>query len=81
LLFFSLAVVLTRCAAWFSAVSDFQMDGVDRTIGLKELMTTSFGRGLGADGIFMDTFDTPAPNIWTNRNSPVLSKYVYLFRF
>jgi hypothetical protein len=30
--------------------------------GLKEILTTSYGRGLGCDGVFLDTVDTAAPN-------------------
>jgi hypothetical protein len=30
--------------------------------GLKEMLTTTTGRGLGCDGIFLDTIDTAAPN-------------------
>lgn len=30
--------------------------------GLKEMLTTTTGRGLGCDGVFLDTMDTAAPN-------------------
>lgn len=39
-------------------------------------MTPSWGRGLNMDGVFMDTYDTPAPNAWTDPSLPNFSKYV-----
>lgn len=32
--------------------------------GLKEMLTTTYGRGLGCDGVFLDTIDTAAPNFY-----------------
>jgi hypothetical protein len=32
--------------------------------GLKEMLTTTYGRGLGCDGVFFDTIDTAAPNFY-----------------
>jgi hypothetical protein len=32
--------------------------------GLKEMLTTTYGRGLGCDGVFLDTIDTAAPNYY-----------------
>ena len=50
---------------WFDVLQGMTLDGVDRRAGLREILTTSFGRGLGCDGVFMDTFDTAAPNHWS----------------
>lgn len=38
----------------------------DTPPGLKELLTESYGRGLGCDGVFLDTIDTAAPNSYTS---------------
>ncbi len=32
--------------------------------GLKEMLTTTYGRGLGCDGVLLDTIDTAAPNYY-----------------
>jgi len=39
--------------------------------GLKEMLTTTTGRGLGCDGVFLDTMDTAAPNAY----APSLSNF------
>jgi hypothetical protein len=52
---------------WYSTLNDMIMDESTRTPpGLKELLTNSNGRGLGCDGVFLDTIDTAAPNNYTN---------------
>ncbi len=51
---------------WFDVLQDMTLDGPDRKAGLREILTTSHGRGLGCDGVFMDTFDTAAPNRWSS---------------
>jgi hypothetical protein len=51
------------------------LDGPDRMAGLREILTTAYGRGLGCDGVFLDTIDTCAPNIWTDASSPNESKF------
>ena len=55
--------------AWFDALQDMTADGPDRVPGLREILTTSYGRGLGCDGVFLDTLDTAAPNSWTDDSS------------
>ena len=55
--------------AWFAALQDMTYDGPDHIAGLRELLTTSHGRGLGCDGVFLDTLDTAAPNAWTDASS------------
>lgn len=47
---------------WFDALQEMRLDGVDRVAGLREILTTTYGRGLGCDGLFLDTIDTAAPN-------------------
>jgi len=53
--------------AWYATVTEMQMDiGTHTPPGLKELFTETYGRGLGCDGVFLDTIDTAAPNKYTN---------------
>ena len=61
--------------AWFAALQDMQVDSPDRVAGLREILTTTYGRGLGCDGVFLDTIDTAAPNGWTNQNSSNQSEF------
>ena len=42
---------------------------------MRETLTTSYGRGLGCDGVFLDTIDTAAPNFYTNAASNNESKF------
>ncbi len=37
--------------------------------GLREILTDKYAKGLGADGVMLDTFDTPIPNGWTDKRS------------
>jgi hypothetical protein len=52
--------------AWFDVVDQMTLDGPDRVAGFQEILTTTTGRGLGCDGLFLDTIDTAAPNSWTH---------------
>ncbi|EIQ00635.1 TM1410 hypothetical-related protein [Opitutaceae bacterium TAV1] len=47
--------------AWF-AVLKAMTEASDGNCGLDEILTTTVGKGLGCDGIFIDTIDTCAPN-------------------
>jgi hypothetical protein len=60
---------------WFDAVNAMTLDGADHLAGLQEIMTTGVGRGLGCDGVFLDTFDTCAPNSFTTPSSPNPSQF------
>ncbi len=60
--------------AWFAALLDMQYPA-DRVGGIRELLTTSYGRGLGCDGLFLDTIDTAAPNGWTTAASSNETKF------
>eukprot|EP00698_Gefionella_okellyi_P017654 TRINITY_DN5201_c0_g2_i1.p1 TRINITY_DN5201_c0_g2~~TRINITY_DN5201_c0_g2_i1.p1 ORF type:complete len:436 (-),score=103.75 TRINITY_DN5201_c0_g2_i1:313-1482(-) len=61
--------------AWMAVLQDMTLDGPDRLAGFREIMSLDYGRGLGCDGVFLDTVDTVAPNVWTNKDSPNLSKF------
>uniref|UniRef100_A0A831XLL0 Fibronectin type III domain-containing protein n=1 Tax=Geobacter metallireducens TaxID=28232 RepID=A0A831XLL0_GEOME len=51
---------------WYSTVKEMRMDVNTHTPpGLRELLTDNYGRGLGCDGVFLDTIDTAAPNKYT----------------
>jgi hypothetical protein len=56
--------------AWFDVVDAMTLDGADQHAGLREVLTTAYGRGLGCDGVFLDTIDTAAPNYYTDASSP-----------
>jgi hypothetical protein len=60
---------------WFDAVNSMTLDGPDRLAGLREIMSLDYGRGLGCDGVFLDTFDTCGPNRFTNASSPNQSEF------
>ena len=47
--------------AWYTVLKTMRRD-VDGRSGLDEILTTTYGDGLGCDGIFFDTLDTAAPN-------------------
>ncbi len=51
--------------AWYDELNDMLMDGADRIPGIREILTADYGRGLGCDGLFLDTIDTCAPNKYT----------------
>lgn len=59
---------------WFDELQRMTY-AADRISGLREILTTTYGRGLGCDGVFLDTFDTAAPNHWTDADSPNESKF------
>ena len=61
-------------AAWFDVLQQMTYTA-DRAAGLREVLTTSHGRGLGCDGVFLDTLDTVAPNAWTTPASSNETKY------
>ncbi|HVZ86037.1 MAG TPA: hypothetical protein VHG72_03660, partial [Polyangia bacterium] len=61
--------------AWFDTLDAMTKDGPDQHAGLREVMTTTYGRGLGCDGVFMDTIDTAAPNSFTNASSTNQSSF------
>ena len=60
---------------WFNVIDGMTLDGDDQLAGLREIMTRNTGRGLGCDGVFLDTFDTCNPNSFTNPGSPNPSEF------
>jgi hypothetical protein len=60
---------------WFDAVDAMTADGPDGRSGLRELLTSAYGRGLDCDGVFLDTVDTAAPNSYTDAASPNQTEY------
>ena len=51
---------------WYATAKEMLMNVDTHTPpGLRELLTSSYGRGLGCDGVFLDTIDTAAPNRYT----------------
>src|SRR5690606_35155999 len=60
---------------WFDELQDMTYDGPDEVAGLREILTKDYGRGLGCDGVFLDTIDTAAPNTWTSSSSTNETKY------
>lgn len=63
---FDVAYVNAGDPKWFDVVNNMTIDGADGIPGLKELLTESYGRGLGCDGVFLDTVETCAPNSFTD---------------
>lgn len=62
--YFSCAYTNIGDPAWHKVLEKMVLD-VDGVAGIREIVTTDYGRGLGCDGIFMDTIDTAAPNVYT----------------
>jgi len=60
---------------WYDALDKMTLDGPDGVPGMRELLTTSYGRGYGCDGLFLDTIDTCAPNSFTDQSSPNQSEF------
>jgi len=65
---FDVAFVNMGDPAWFELLNRMKLD-TDGVAGFGELLTESYGRGLGFDGVFLDTIDTAAPNSYTDANS------------
>jgi hypothetical protein len=47
--------------AWYDVINNMTV-GVEGNAGLREIFSLTVGKGLGCDGIFMDTIDTCAPD-------------------
>jgi hypothetical protein len=61
--------------SWFDTVDGMRADGPDGRSGLRELLTSSYGRGLDCDGVFLDTVDTAAPNSYTSASDANQTEY------
>jgi hypothetical protein len=62
-------------SAWYGEIDGMQMDSPDGLVGLREALTSDYGRGLACDGVFLDTIDTAAPNSYTNPASSNETKF------
>jgi hypothetical protein len=60
---------------WFTTIDAMKLDSGDQVAGFRETLTTNYGRGLGCDGVFLDTIDTAAPDFYTNAASNNESKF------
>ena len=61
--------------AWYDVLNNMLIDGQDNVPGMKEILTTEYGRGLGCDGLFLDTVDTCAPNGYTSDDNPGKTRF------
>lgn len=73
--YFGGAFVNAGDPGWFEVLDKMTLDGLDGVPGLAEILTESYGRGLGCDGIFLDTIDTCAPNYFTDEKSGNQSEF------
>ena len=60
---------------WYEVLDNMTFDGEDNVPGIKEILTTDYGRGLGCDGLFLDTVDTCAPNTYTADDDPGRTRF------
>lgn len=60
---------------WYDVLDNMKFDGEDNVPGIKEILTTRYGRGLGCDGLFLDTVDTCAPNGYTSDEDPGRTRF------
>lgn len=61
--------------AWFNVLDEMTIDGVDKVPGIREILTEDYGRGLGCDGLFLDTIDACAPNSYTDDSNPSKTRF------
>lgn len=71
-----------RCAytnigdpSWFDTLNSMTLDGPDGVFGIREILTDDYGRGLGCDGLLLDTIDTCAPNEYTGDEDPNRTRF------
>ena len=60
---------------WFEVLDKMQLDKEDKVAGLREILTDDYGRGLGCDGVFLDTIDTCAPNKYTSDSEAYKTRF------
>lgn len=60
---------------WYDELNKMTLDGVDQIPGIKEILSYDYGRGLGCDGLFLDTIDTCLPNYSTADNDPGKTRF------
>ena len=73
--YFTCAYVNIGDPAWYEELEQMTIDGYDKIPGIKEILTDDYGRGLGCDGLFLDTIDTCAPNSYTGDNDPGKTRF------
>lgn len=61
--------------AWYDELNQMKLDGKDQIPGIKEILTYDYGRGLGCDGLFLDTIDTCAPDSYTKEDEPNKTRF------
>ena len=61
--------------AWYDELNQMQKDGTDQVAGIREILTEDYGRGLGCDGLFLDTIDTCAPDLFTRDDDPCRTRF------
>jgi hypothetical protein len=62
-------------SAWYGVIDGMKIDSADGLVGLREALTSGYGRGLDCDGVFLDTIDTAAPDSYTNPASANETKF------
>ncbi len=60
---------------WYDELNNMTIDGTDHIPGIKEILTYDYGRGLGCDGLFLDTIDTCLPNASTADGEPGKTRF------
>ena len=60
---------------WYQVLDTMTVDGEDGVAGIREILTEEYGRGLGCDGLFLDTIDTCAPNAYTDDDNPARTRF------
>ena len=60
---------------WYEVLHHMTLDGEDGVPGIREILTRDYGRGLGCDGLFLDTIDTCAPNAYTSDDDPSRTRF------
>lgn len=61
--------------AWYEELNQMTIDGEDQIPGIREILTYDYGRGLGCDGLFLDTIDTCAPDSYTTDDEPNKTRF------
>lgn len=64
--------------SWYDELSKMTLDGSDQIAGIKEILTYDYGRGLGCDGVFLDTIDTCTPNFCTGDDDPTKTRFEWI---
>lgn len=60
---------------WFDVLRSMTMDSPDAVAGFDEVLGTRHGRGLGCDGVLLDTVDTAAPNSYTEPGTGNMTRF------